>query len=860
INEIELLRENADCTDDTKRKQMEEALISSEEQLRILFEYAPDAYYLNDLKGTFTNGNKAAEELTGYKRDELIGKSFLKLNLLPLNQIPKAVKLLAKNAIGQPTGPDEFTLNRKDGNPVLVEIRTFPVKIEGKTVVLGIARDITQRKQVEEALQKNHDELEGRVEERTVELIRVNLELEADITQRKLVEKNLRESEEKYKNIFENMSDGMTLISSTGIILEINKNALDIFGWKRKDMIGKHFTKLGIISVKDMPTMKKAFSRLLSGRNFKVTLNIKSKNNIITPIEFSATPTKIFNKITGIMIITRDITEHKQAEEELRESEEKYHMLVENAPSVLWKTNEKGITSFISSNIKEVYGYTPEEIYKEDHIGWFDGIHPDDLQKVRESFQALFVKGKKYEVEYRIRRKDGEWIWAHDVANVVHEENGEKYAYGVFTDITERKQAEGTLRASEARFHNLMDYIPGVSIQGYDLEGTVLYWNKASEEVYGYTAKEALGKNLADLIIPADLMPQFEMALIIGNDIEKSGEFAPSGEVDLLHKNGHLVPVYSIHTAVKLVGKDLVLFCIDVDLSDRKKKEESLRESEERYKMLVDNAFDGIYLLRGKSYEYANPRFCDITGYSSEELTSGSFNYNVLLTDEASELIQQRYDARKRHEEVPNRYEVKIKHKSGKILDVDVSTVAIGDSSDVYVLGIMRDITERKQAEDDLRKSEAQLSNALQIAHLGPWEYDVINDLFTFNDAFYAIFRTTAEQVSGYTMSSAEYAKRFCHPEDAPLVGEEVRKAIETDDPDFNRQLEHRIIYADGEAGYITVHHFIVKDEKGRTIKTFGVNQDITERKQAEDEIKAKSLFLESLIQQSPFPTFVMDS
>jgi len=133
-----------------ERARAEENLKSSEERLRIIFEYAPDGYYLNDFKGNFVDGNKAAAKLTGYKRDELIGKSFLKLKLLSPKDIPKAAALLAKNALGQPTGPDEFTLNRKDGTQVVAEIRTFPVKIKGKALVLGNVRDITERKRATE--------------------------------------------------------------------------------------------------------------------------------------------------------------------------------------------------------------------------------------------------------------------------------------------------------------------------------------------------------------------------------------------------------------------------------------------------------------------------------------------------------------------------------------------------------------------------------------------------------------------------------------------------------------------------------------------------------------------------------------
>jgi len=135
--------------DITERKKAEEELKSSEERLRILFEFAPDAIYLNDLKGTFIDGNRAAEELVGYKREELIGKNFLKLKLLSPKQIPKTAANLAKNVLGRSTGPDEFILNRKDGKQVTVEISTYPTKFKGKSLVLGIARDITKRKETE---------------------------------------------------------------------------------------------------------------------------------------------------------------------------------------------------------------------------------------------------------------------------------------------------------------------------------------------------------------------------------------------------------------------------------------------------------------------------------------------------------------------------------------------------------------------------------------------------------------------------------------------------------------------------------------------------------------------------------------
>ena len=148
------------------------------------------------------------------------------------------------------------------------------------------------------------------------------------------------------------------------------------------------------------------------------------------------------------------------------------------------------------------------------------------------------------------------------------------------------------------------------------------------------------------------------------------------------------------------------------------------------------------------------------------------------------------------------------------------------------------EITERKQAEETLRTREIQLSNAMKIASLGYWEYDVAEDLFTFNDHLYGIFHTTAKQVGGYTMKSARYAELFLHPEDRQIVAIETKKAIETTDPHYSRQLEHRIVYATGETRYISVRFVIIKDKQGGTIKTFGANQDITERKRTEEMLR----------------------
>jgi len=156
--------------DITERKKMEERLRESEERLRSLIEYAPDAIYINDLNGKILEGNRQAEILTGYEKEELIGKSILEAGLLPEKYVPKAIEAVQKNLSGQRTGPDEFELMRKDGSRVFVEISTIPIKIGQRIEILGIARDITERKQMQKKLEEYSQHLEALVEQRTRQL------------------------------------------------------------------------------------------------------------------------------------------------------------------------------------------------------------------------------------------------------------------------------------------------------------------------------------------------------------------------------------------------------------------------------------------------------------------------------------------------------------------------------------------------------------------------------------------------------------------------------------------------------------------------------------------------------------------
>ncbi len=289
---------------------------------------------------------------------------------------------------------------------------------------------------------------------------------------------------------------------------------------------------------------------------------------------------------------------------------------------------------------------------------------------------------------------------------------------------------------------------------------------------------------------------------------------------------------------------------VDKDITGRKRAEEAIQDSLRFQQELLDAVPSPIFYKNANLvYIGGNKAFERYIGLEREQFI-GKTVFDIAPAD-----LAKRYDRADR-ELLKQRgvqiYEGSVVYADGTRHDVIFHKAPFSDSKGnvAGLIGAILDISDRKRAEEALRTSEAKQSNALQMTQAGHWEYDVDSDRFTFNDNFYRIFRTTAAAVGGYQLSSGEYARRFLHPDDMAMVGIETRAAIEATDANYSRQIEHRILYADGEVGHIAVRFFIVKDAQGRTIKTYGVNQDISQSKRAEEEIKRQLQEKETLLQE----------
>jgi PAS domain S-box-containing protein len=588
------------------------------------------------------------------------------------------------------------------------------------------------------------------------------------------------------------------------------------------------------------------------------------------------------NSISMIGTI-QDITERKLAEYTLQKSEEKYRDIFDNSIEAIFQTTLSGQLQIINPAFAHLFGYESpgEMITKVTNIK--KQLYANSADRSR--FVELLLKnGFIYDFEVQFKRKDDSFLWVSVNSRLVKNEEGTPlYLEGTFIDITKRKLAEAEIRFNEARleslfkinqhpsesYHELLNFVleEAISLTKSKLGYIYFYDDTKKEFILNSWSKDVMQQCK---VMEPKTVYQLETTGIWGEAVRQSrpimiNDFKafdplkkgiPEGHAPLLKfltipvvSDGHVVAVVGVANKLEdYNNSDIRQLNLMMDavwkIVQKKQSSEVIAMNEFRLKRAELASKSGNWELHLDSQTMIASEGAMIV-YGLGNL---SFKFSEIKNIPLPEYRSALDRTLKVLIENGQPYDIEFKIKTADTGEIkDIHSIAIFDKEKRIVFGIIQDITERKRAEEALIESQLQLSNAVKFAHLGSWEYNVANDLFTFNDSFYSIFRTTAKEVGGYTMSAAQYTKRFVYPEDAPVVGSGNQIAVESNDINFFKQFEHRMLYANGEVGFIKVRFFLIKDENGKTIKTYGVNQDITEQKQTEEILRKSEARLREL-------------
>lgn len=554
---------------------------------------------------------------------------------------------------------------------------------------------------------KQVQELKGRVAERDRELRDINLELAIGFSE---VYEALKEisSGNPYVRIPE--TSDLELISKLKSIVNLTAvNIAEIIDLSHEFAIGlaEHFDVLHRVSKGDLT------SRVLG----------------TSPVELLEFLKKMTNET--IESVDRSINERIKAEEALRESEEKYRLIVNQIPEVVFKGYADWSVDFFDRKIEAITGVNKED-FDSRRLKWIDLILPEDIDCVKSAFIEALKSTRSYVKEYRIRTITGERRWIQLRGQIFCDLQGKiEYISGVLFDITEIKKAEKVLKESEEKYRLLMGNASDAIVLT-DIDGNLLEVNKQAEQLLGYSKEELLGMDFGKLYPPEEL----ERAISGFQEIVQNGSGCLN-DSRLLTKSMDQVPVDLTASLVKYGGKT-VMQSFFRDISKRKKTEEALYQKEKELGMVVSNIPAVVF----KGYTNGTVDFFDnnielMTGYAKADFDSRRLQWSDLIQEEFTEEARKTFvQALKSNRSYVREY--RIKSKKNKIIWVQERSHIVCDQDDKieYVSGILFDITERKKAEEERQKLEAHLRQTQKMEAIGTLAGGIAHD---FNNILTAI-------------------------------------------------------------------------------------------------------------------------
>ncbi|MCK4779335.1 MAG: PAS domain S-box protein, partial [Candidatus Lokiarchaeota archaeon] len=516
-----------------------------------------------------------------------------------------------------------------------------------------------------------------------------------DITSRKRIEDASRESEQQYRTILNSLNDPMHVVDKDLKIIFQNPAMAK---WLDKlnvdsDLIGKNiFEKFPFL---DYDTIYNEYSKVFKTGETLVAREITELFNKKVFTETLKIPIKSEGKVEQVITIMRDITEQKEAEQKLKTSEEKYKNIINNLMDIIIILDLKGNFLYVSPQIYEISGFKQEEVIGKNG---FKLMHPDDIQKTAKVLKEAMEQKKRIYIEYRTRHKQGHYIdvsASGKIANI----DGEDRIFAVVKDISEKKISEQKLKESEEKYRYLIENsLEGVWMIDSNAE-TVLV-NPSMTNILGYSTDDMIGKSLFSFM-------DDEQIKITKKHLEKRKE-GISEERDAVFKDKSGNSVYLRIRATPIFdneGNYNGSYAFLADITQKKIAEQKLKESEEKYRLITENANDMIAILNEKmEYEYVNEAaFLNIMGRTKADL----IGYNSLRWAHPDDIENSINAFKEGWEKGEALIQTRFRDTQDKYHWLEVKGKLITDhKGEEKVLIISRDISERKEAEQKLKDSE----------------------------------------------------------------------------------------------------------------------------------------------------------
>jgi PAS domain S-box-containing protein len=507
-------------------------------------------------------------------------------------------------------------------------------------------------------------------------------------------EKLLRLSEEKYRGLFENAKDVIVLFDLKGNVTSINKTAEKEYGFNKSEMLGKNMLKY--VSKRHWPKLLKDVAQIALGKAAKGKIDIRTPKGD-KMAEYRSNPIFSDNKVVGIQTILEDITElthhateRKKAEKALTESEEKYKNLFENAMDAIVTLDLKGNITAVNSSVLR-FGYKKEDLVGKSIL---DFVSKEHWPIVMRDFSKV-TQGEPAKSETELVAPAGKILVEYHAGAIVKERDVVGVQINI-RDVTERKRSEELLRESEERFRGLFESIQDPVGIFVGREGRLIDYNTAFKKSSGYADEELKGKVFLDFVHPDDRA----MVLEKYRTEYPEDEFPLIYEIRGMNKKGETIPLELSVSTYRKKDKIIGIEVIHRDLTERKKIEMSLKESQGRFEGLFQgNPEAAAYLDPDFRIRDINPRFQELFGYSLEEVNGKHINDIVVPDDRRKEGEALDKDARNGYV-----YQDTVrKRKDESLIEVSVSAAPLRDERGTTgVVAMYHDISDLKNAEKKL--------------------------------------------------------------------------------------------------------------------------------------------------------------